>query len=74
MKTNCNTREFKPSTYCDNVSEPLLEHIKELENELIALKKQVQALQIDNTLKEQQLPHEALSLPRSKRGRTDLTY
>lgn len=64
MNTKSNSNQFKPSTYCDNVSEPLLERIKELEDELSVLKKQVQALQFDKIFKPRQLPHEAVSLPR----------
>ena len=62
MKTNGNTSQFKPSTYCDNVSEPLLERINTLENELRALKKQIQALEFDKVFRQQQLDNHSLSL------------
>lgn len=62
MKANSDTNQFKPSTYCENISEPFLERINALENELRALKKQIQALEFEKTLKQQQLDN-AMPLP-----------
>ena len=64
MKPTYNTSQFKPSTYCDNVSEPLLERIKELERELRELKKQVKTLKFEQALRRPQLSDETKPLPR----------
>ena len=64
MKSSSNLGLFKPSTYCDNVSEPLLERINELEQELIALRKQVKTLKFENALKRPQIPDGTKSLRR----------
>ena len=58
MKSTNNASHFKPSTYCDNVSEPLLERIKELERELRELKKQVKSLKFEQALRRPQLTDE----------------
>lgn len=55
MKSTEDANEFKPSTYCDNVSAPLLERIRELESELTELKKQVRTLKIEKAFS-QRLP------------------
>lgn len=76
MKTKADENHFKPSTYCDNVSEPLLEHIDELETELRALKQQVQALNFERQFKQQQSENETMLLPwynDYKRDRTGYT-
>jgi len=62
MKANSNTSQFKPSTYCDNVSEPLLERINTLENELRALKKQIRALEHEKVFKQQHRDDDAMPL------------
>lgn len=53
MKTTDNMNEFRPSTYGDNVSEPLLARIHELEKELMAVKKQVRMLEREKSSKRQ---------------------
>jgi len=74
MKANSDTSQFKPSTYCDNVSEPFLERINALEKELRALKKQIQVLEFEKAFKQQQLDNNAMPLsslynqPRDRKG------
>lgn len=64
MKTTTNVSQFKPSTYGDNVSEPLLERIKALEQELQDLRKQVKTLKFEQALRRPQLSAGTSSLPR----------
>lgn len=60
MKTNDNMSQFKPSTYCDNVSEPLLERIKELEHEISTLRKQIRTLKYELAFKQQSPASDAM--------------
>ena len=53
MNTKETLVQFKPSTYCDNVSEPLRERIKELEKELAEMKKQVRTLKFEKAFHQQ---------------------
>lgn len=62
MKSSSNSSLFKPSTYCDNISEPLLERINELERELNALRKQVKSLKFEQRLRRPRLSDESKSL------------
>jgi len=47
MNTKTISESFKPSTYSSNISTPLLERIKELENEIYLLKEQIKILNFE---------------------------
>ena len=53
MNMKAHEDQFRPSTYCANVSEPLLERINELETELRALKKQIRTLKLEKASRQQ---------------------
>jgi hypothetical protein len=56
MNTKNSSEQFKPSTYSSNVSTPLLERIKELEDEINLLKEQIKLLKRDQSVKLGLLP------------------
>lgn len=62
MKTTSHSSQFKPSTYCNNVSLPLLERIRELEEELKSSKQQIQTLKFEKALAQKRLMDKRMSV------------
>ena len=76
MNTKNCSEQFKPSTYSSNISTPLLERIRELEDELKQLKEQIKVLEREQSVKLSLLPsplNNKLALKSSvlKRDQTD---